>query len=335
MSALNADPILVIEAAYDLESDLPDWLLRVATALLPLVDQGFGMFTYQVDLSGAERFLKVISLGAAAARADPYQSTPYVPPAFFAGLFQGISLLGWATEHAERLARRAPALPQANLDEFFALTERQFGYSDVFAITVAPAGAGPVQFSVPGHRRPLGRAERRLWGQLGGHIEAGLRLRQARSTVEAVVEPSGRVAHAEGEARAPEALAGLSDAARRSERARGRLRRDDPLEAAALWTALVQGRWSLVEHFDTDGRRFLLVRRNDATAAEPRPLTPRERQVADLVRRGRSNKMVAYELGLAESTVSELLRSALRKLGLRHRVELVGLMTGRSTTERR
>ena len=36
-------------------------------------------------------------------------------------------------------------------------------------------------------------------------------------------------------------------------RARGRMRWTEPESAVAMWAALVAGRWSLVETFDTDG----------------------------------------------------------------------------------
>jgi DNA-binding NarL/FixJ family response regulator len=57
-----------------------------------------------------------------------------------------------------------------------------------------------------------------------------------------------------------------------------------------------------------------------------RALTPRERAVARLVATGQSGKVIAYELGVAESTVSSILGSMRRKLGVRSRVELFSLL---------
>jgi two-component system nitrate/nitrite response regulator NarL len=51
-------------------------------------------------------------------------------------------------------------------------------------------------------------------------------------------------------------------------------------------------------------------------------LTPRERRVADLVSRGLSNKEVARELGLSQSTVKHHVHSILAKLQLGSRVQL-------------
>lgn len=58
---------------------------------------------------------------------------------------------------------------------------------------------------------------------------------------------------------------------------------------------------------------------------EPEPgaeLTPRELDVAKLVAAGASNKRVATELGIAESTVKLHLHSAFAKLGVRNRTQL-------------
>ncbi len=52
------------------------------------------------------------------------------------------------------------------------------------------------------------------------------------------------------------------------------------------------------------------------------PLTPREREVVERVAAGGSNKRVAAELGIAESTVKLHLHSAFTKLGVRNRVQL-------------
>lgn len=67
--------------------------------------------------------------------------------------------------------------------------------------------------------------------------------------------------------------------------------------------------------------------RADAAAAEldTSRLTRREREVVAAVARGRTNKAIAYELGLGISTVSWYLGSAMRKLGTPSRVALIRL----------
>jgi NarL family two-component system response regulator LiaR len=51
-------------------------------------------------------------------------------------------------------------------------------------------------------------------------------------------------------------------------------------------------------------------------------LTPREREVAELIARGRSNKRIALELGISEKTVKTHVSSILRKLGLTDRTQV-------------
>jgi DNA-binding NarL/FixJ family response regulator len=53
-------------------------------------------------------------------------------------------------------------------------------------------------------------------------------------------------------------------------------------------------------------------------------LTSRELEVARLVRLGLTNAQIAERLVIAEATVASHIHSALKKLGLRNRVQLVG-----------
>jgi DNA-binding NarL/FixJ family response regulator len=51
--------------------------------------------------------------------------------------------------------------------------------------------------------------------------------------------------------------------------------------------------------------------------AKPRPLSPRERQILELIATGRSHKEVAFDLGLSDATVRVLYSRAMKKLGRR------------------
>jgi DNA-binding NarL/FixJ family response regulator len=55
-------------------------------------------------------------------------------------------------------------------------------------------------------------------------------------------------------------------------------------------------------------------------------LTPRERQVLDLLRRGVRVRAIAAYLGLSESTVRSQVRAVLRKLGVRSQLAAVALL---------
>lgn len=54
-----------------------------------------------------------------------------------------------------------------------------------------------------------------------------------------------------------------------------------------------------------------------------RKLTPRERQVVELVAQGLSSKEAAEKLGLSPVTVTQHIESARSKLGARNRVQLI------------
>jgi len=110
----------------------------------------------------------------------------------------------------------------------------------------------------------------------------------------------------------------LRDLAIRADASKGSVR--DPSEAALAWRALLDGRYDVVDEFESHGRKYVVVRRPRARRAM---LTPREREVLQYAASGIAGKRIAYELGLSQSTVALHLKSAARKLGYRSRVALV------------
>ena len=54
----------------------------------------------------------------------------------------------------------------------------------------------------------------------------------------------------------------------------------------------------------------------------PPELTEREIQVARAVAQGKQNKVIAYELGMAEPTAKQHLKNIMRKLGLHNRTQV-------------
>ncbi len=93
--------------------------------------------------------------------------------------------------------------------------------------------------------------------------------------------------------------------------------------ALLLWEGLVRGRLSLVDWFDVDGRRFILVKSNTSRPRCACGLTAREQEVAMGAAVGESSKLTGYRLGISPSRVSTLLRAAMRKLGVRTKAQLV------------
>lgn len=358
----------LIEAAYRVDRTGEEWLRGVAAAALPVLDRGAGLHVFRVERRGdALCPVDPVCVGATPAWDAAWRTTwweRWIAPLDQAALQSGISfgactystqlwaalaasvatygeflaglagdgfhevLPAWATEPSESPAR--PFYPDS-----FNLMANDGGYhvTALFANMSAPADG------------VLQQHEIERWERVAAHLAAGDRLRRrlasAVSQVEdAVFTPAGKVLHAEGEARTKAAREALREAARSVDAARTRGKRRTPEAALDLWRALYEGRWSVFDRFDSDGRRFLVARRNalppaawgpgdgEARAADapraPAPrLTERQRQVANLVALGHSNKAIAYELGIATPTVASLVRNVKARLGVTSRAELV------------
>jgi DNA-binding NarL/FixJ family response regulator len=139
-------------------------------------------------------------------------------------------------------------------------------------------------------------------------VAAGMRADAPRDTVDARLL-AGRALAAAG--RRGEAAAALKRAAADAAAGRGlRMRDAAALELRALGEDLPAG-----------------TRR--AGAAGDGELSPREREIADLVAGGRSNKQVAATLFLSDRTVEYHLSAVYRKLGVRSRTELAATLSRR------
>jgi DNA-binding CsgD family transcriptional regulator len=321
---MTTDLVSVVEAAYSLDLDEPGWVGGIAEALRPAFDRGLGVTAWVFEKRGSE-----VTLRSFVSDSDPR----------FEGMVRFLHENG-PSEGTEAAYGRFPACASVSQMfataknpeawPFFARNVRKVGVTDVVGLgAMDPSGIGVAIFWPSPTLETVTRAERSRWNRLAAHITAGLRLRLGLGggEREAVLAPDGRCVHAEGPAKHGAARERLRAAARCLDRARGPLRRNDPEEAVAIWMALCSGRWSIVDHFDTDGRRFLVARRNGPQAEKPAGLTLRERQVAAFLALGYQNKLIAYSLGLSESTVETHTRHAMKKLKARSRVELVGLLS--------
>ena len=122
---------------------------------------------------------------------------------------------------------------------------------------------------------------------------------------------------------APTGGARLREAARALDRTSEARQEVDAERAIWLWEGFVRGRSEVIDWFDSDGRRFVIARLRSETREGSRGLTDRERQVALRAACGESSKLTGYRLGISPSRVSALLKAAMRKLGVRSKVQLV------------
>lgn len=170
----------------------------------------------------------------------------------------------------------------------------------------------------------LSRRDRRRLERVVVLLTAALRLRRRRELTG--VLPGGTIADAEGPARPLQGRESLRAAAVVSDRAGARGR--DVVDVLDLHRALVAGRWSLVDTFESDGKRYLIARPSAPTSASASGLSVRETQVAVFAAMGHALKRIAYELGISQSSVATYLRRGLVKLQLPDRIALTRRFTG-------
>lgn len=98
---------------------------------------------------------------------------------------------------------------------------------------------------------------------------------------------------------------------------------DDSEDAPGIWLGIMRGRWSVVESFELDERRVLIVQRSQRESRNPDTLSELESRVLARAAEGHPDKRIANQLGVAEGTVSACLCHGMSKLKIPGRMELV------------
>jgi len=325
MSRRNNDLLDIVEAAYRLDAPAQDWLRTIAEAVRPHLDEGFGLAAF--EFFRAPNQPPVIAESLHLWMPEPLAA---VYPKLFANMdptlrqrpfalgpcVTGSQMMGMREEFAE--------LPQMKQGL------QRFGMFDSVWITATdPSGHGCGFHAGRREIRWASPAELRRWGRIAAHLSSAVRLRarlRAKLAAEApaaVFDSNGKLHHATADAGSAAARENLRNAVLTMERVRGRERADDPDRALGEWRALVSGQWSLVDQMEIDGRRYVVARQNAPKAQGPEALSDRERQVLGYALLGHHNKLIAYELGIASSTVRVLMARAASKLGAHSREELL------------
>ncbi|HKO90596.1 MAG TPA: LuxR C-terminal-related transcriptional regulator [Polyangiaceae bacterium] len=304
----------VTDAAYAFKGDLASWADGVHGALGPCLDLGQGTLVALVLLPDqGVRIQHLASRGGASkihhaiVRLSAFLAPTKLREAFFNGRFLGSSSGHYEDGEIERMQQRSRGLGSRDAAGFCVSDGVDHGL-----MVVSPTRDTlvlPQQASAPVRR-------------VAHHISTGLRLQRVIGSVslddpaiEAIFDEAGRPQQALGMARLQDGLERLRDAVLLRSRAPVQIE-DSP------WEAVIAGRWSLVDRFDSDGRRYIVAYRNPAGVLDPRRLTPREEGVTTLAAVGRSNKEIGFDLGISESTVATLLTTSLAKLGLASRTLL-------------
>lgn len=314
----------VLEVCYQADLAEDAWMQAVLVATRAGLDQGLGVQGFFADLSAPDQFvawgLDTVGTDRATARSAFAAWNEAMPIAFKRRmfLFAPCGVGSFLPADLSALADRSND-SHGNLDMLGVNAFDASGRGCVLCAALPrPAAA------------PLSRGERALWGRIAAHLATADRARRgllaadptASAMTEAILCPSGELEHAEGPARDRRARELLKEAAIAIDHVRRRRDHVPAEEVAAMWQALVAGRWSLLEHFERDGRRYLIARRNEPAVQRP-PLTAREAQAVRCAALGHSNKLIAYELGVSLSAVATYLRRAAARLGVSSRVALI------------
>jgi len=320
------DPVGLLEATSAWESDEAAWLQRIVESTRAL-DLGRGRLAYTLHFEAK---------GKAPRMCIAEDGAPEWP-AQLARLNQVFSPKATALVHLPlgRVRSHGPAVMRENA--------KRTGFTEAEYLELAgPGASGPpladFVFSGTGRhraafvalaseRRAIHPDRRRAVEMFMAHFAAMVRLRSGLRApdpsegADAVVSPAGKLLHATRSAAGEKET--LIDAVLRAERARGPLRRRSPDEAVSIWRALVEGKYTLVECVERDGKRLLFARKNPAQVRGLSALTTNEAACAYFTALGHSQKFIAYELGLSLSASARTTRSAIQKLRLGSPEELV------------
>ena len=320
----------ILEMSYRIDLPMTEWLRRLGESVLNLIGGGDGLVAFGFD---AARDDAPVGL-------DPLCLLGDAPPKLLDGsrafhqkmsgstyrlLFpdrrrQSISCP--VTHHLKTLGLQPGAFPP-----LVDLLSR-LGVSELWSLWAVVDGIEGLGFVQP---MPSSRRDspwpREWWEELGAHFAAGYRARRALEgaspldAADGVFRPDGTPVRVKEPHR--EHLDTWRRILRAVDRARAAEFRNADGAILDIWRGIIDGRWSLFDEVDTDGKRYMILVETGAPPAGRRGrLSPRELQVCLRAARGLTNKEIAFDLGLSLSSVATHLRRGLSKLGITGRSEL-------------
>ena len=300
-----ATAIDIVEAAYRLDGSENEWLASLLELAAKDLDTGSGCYAFTgnesaPDFAKSPTFAQHSLSPAFLSRIATLNEE--APDAIFELLKKRLVTCGGLEQV---LGKGSPVVAH------FRGLMAGAGIADGFCMFAQDARGGSITLSAPARDvlAPPPRV-RGVWQRVGLHVVAGLRLRRqlaaSAAQRDALLSPSGVIEDAVGVAKDDDsARRALADAVRAMEQARRANVRSTPERALELWRGLVAGQWSLVDHWEQDGRRYVAAYSNRVGLRDPRALTATEQSVLRYLAFGATNKEASYALGLPEKTVSK------------------------------
>jgi DNA-binding CsgD family transcriptional regulator len=313
----NAAVVAFLEAAYAWQLRDDAWLRGLIATTRTIWGNPRWVCAYEYDVSIAGRFV----LGA--------PQFWGLPPAIRRLMTRRIADKGVEMAPRYHTVALGYARPIGGLNDTDVRALARADTADYFGINGLDGSGKGCFIGVGAERTQLDAGEMVLFTRLAAHLASAYRCRRRLRTApdplvdsEAIISPDGRLLDARGPAAGRTARANIGQAARELQRVRlGRLR-DEP---TGHWRPRVASRWTLVTSYTRAGEHYVLARENQTHLPGLHVLTEREQQVVASALTGKSNKEIAYDLGVSHSTARVLLSRAMARLGVRSRPELFAL----------
>jgi DNA-binding NarL/FixJ family response regulator len=309
----------LIRAAYHLSDNTESWLRELANASVRVMDRGAGVIAFRYIHDENDEFHPaeiVYSSCEDTARFEGFRNFLLnMPSEWHPERPKAPSIHHTVSEKILSSAEFEEALSKPVADS---LREQLAGSDFIDALVTRVEfddDDGGVMFVAPSETRldpPL--IERARWASIAQHIRAGWKLS------ERLEDGVNRSAMHEDGAFEHEETTQLFPMLETVERDHEEERRPNK----ELWTNLLDGAFSIVDRYtETLRARHYILLSNQPQLVKSRRLKSRERRAVIEFVRTASGSDVAVELDVAESTVRQYLRSAMLKLGVQHRSELL------------
>lgn len=265
------DVLRVLDAAYRFDLSDAEWLNGLAATMHDALGRsvlaesrgGLGVLAMRYKIDQHDRLCLLTS--AAIGMPDPMVAAiatvpGQLPPSYVRRTFG---------RHPCALASQAGGTREQSLARRQMGSQPRTGLSDIFVINGLDPTDHGIWIGLPlAHQLTPPPEFVATWTRVAVHLAAASRLRrriEAHPTIdeaEAAIKQDGRIVHARGVAKQKEARDRLADSVRALERLRAKPRQRAHSRALAAWRGLVDARWTLVAHFESDGKRYLVAQCN-------------------------------------------------------------------------